>query len=65
MTDQVLNICRKLVKIDNRSDADLSKATGLAKSTIHRLRNEHEFEFVRSTTVSKIAVAMHRTVILK
>ncbi len=65
MIDQVLNICRKLVKIDNRPDVELAKATGLCKSTIYRLRNGDDTEFVRSSTVSKIATAMHRTVILK
>jgi hypothetical protein len=61
MRDQVLHLCRQLVRIDNRSDADLAEACGLTTPTIRRLRaGAGDTAFVRSTTVSAVASALHR-----
>ena len=63
--DVVLDICRKLAKIDNRNDGELAEASGLSKSTIRRLRNDEAIEFVRSSTVHKLVVTLHRKIVLR
>jgi len=63
--DSIIGICKQLVKIDNRPNKELAEATGLAPSTIRYLRNGRDLQFIRSTTITRIAKAMHRTVVVK
>lgn len=63
MRDQVLTICKQLLRIDNRTDKDLADAAGLTAPTIHRLRNGADITYVRSTTVSAIAGALRHAIV--
>lgn len=63
MRDQVLSICRQLLRIDNRPDKDVADVTGLTAATIHRLRNGADVTYVRSTTVSAIAGALRHVIV--
>lgn len=66
MADTLLRICRQLVRIDNRTDADLADAAGLSSETIRRLRDiEVELTYVRSTTIGALAKALHKHIELR
>lgn len=59
VNDQVLKIASQLLRIDNRPVAELAKATGLTPNTIRRVR-DMDCEYAYTTTVSRIAHAMHK-----
>lgn len=62
--DAVFNICRDLLRIDNRPEAEIAEECGLSIQTIKHIK-AGDRAFVRSTTVDVIARTMHKTITIK